>query len=215
MVINRVSSVCRNLIIINLLVLLAEWVLPRIGIDLVFNFGLHYVGAKSFSWYQFITYMFLHDPKGITHLFFNMYALYMFGQTLEQVWGKNTFLLFYMIAGLLAAVAQQCVWAFGYSEGELFFIGDRLITIGASGAVYGTLVAFGMLFPRSEFFLFFIPYPIKAKWLVIGYGALELLLGIFGSNDGVAHFAHLGGMLAGVLFVLYWKKVSRQRYDWH
>lgn len=149
--------------------------------------------SPNFGVWQFVTYMFVH--AGFSHIFFNMFALWMFGRQLEYDLGPQRFLLYYMITGIGAGVLNLLVMS---------LTGDFAITVGASGAVYGILLAFGMIHPNVPLYLFFIPVPIKAKWFVMGYGALELILG-FTANDNIAHFAHLGGMVFGVALLLHWK----------
>ncbi|MDL2265505.1 rhomboid family intramembrane serine protease [Parabacteroides sp. OttesenSCG-928-G07] len=218
-----IPPVTKNLIIINLLFWLASLVLPRIGIDLVQILGLHFPGATDFGFYQIITYMFMHDTHSFSHVFFNMFAVYMFGRVLENVWGAKRFILFYLVTGIGAGLVQELVWFFSLSDVifgshdminlngvQLMSKSDFLnlfVTIGASGAVFGILLAFGMLFPNVPLFIMFIPVPIKAKYFVVGYGLIELFLGVanFG-GDSVAHFAHLGGMLFGFFMIRYWKK---------
>jgi membrane associated rhomboid family serine protease len=218
-----IPPVTKNLIIINLLFWLASLVLPRVGIDLVQILGLHFPGATDFGFYQIVTYMFMHDTHSFSHVFFNMFAVYMFGRVLENVWGAKRFIIFYLITGIGAGVVQELVWFFSLSDVifgshdminlngvQLMSKSDFLnlfVTIGASGAVFGILLAFGMLFPTVPLFLMFIPVPIKAKYFVVGYGLIELFLGVanFG-GDSVAHFAHLGGMLFGFFMIRYWKK---------
>lgn len=230
--------VTKNLIIINVIVWLAQVVLLRSGIDLTDRFGLYYMGSEGFRIYQFVTYMFLHDAGSFMHVFSNMFAVFMFGRLLEQVWGSKRFLTYYFVTGIGAALIQMLVYflriqslqsglsdeaiAQVYSQGysllqqHMNFSDPSLgnlnmmlntVTVGASGAVFGILLAFGMLFPNAELFIIPIPFPIKAKWFVIGYGALELIFGVANrSGDNVAHFAHLGGMLFGIFMILYWKK---------
>lgn len=207
-------SATRNIIILNVIVLLAEWVLPRIGIDLVDMLGMHYMGSDMFRVYQLVTYMFLHDPSGLSHLFFNMFALFMFGGILERVWGQKRFILYYIVTGVGAGLVQQLVWYLSLDPMVLEYYGDMLLTIGASGAVFGVLLAFGMLFPNVPLYIMFIPVPIKAKWVVLGYGLIELFAGISSSSDGVAHFAHLGGMLFGIIFILLWRRKERSKDAW-
>ena len=199
--------VTRYLLILNVLLLVAEWVLPRIGIDLVGLLGMHYFGAESFGVHQLVTYMFLHDPSGISHLFFNMFALYMFGGLLERYWGAKRYLLYYIVTGVGAGLVQQLVWYLNMTP-EVLPYADYLITIGASGAIFGLLLAIGMLFPNLPLYIMFVPIPVKAKYFVIVYGLIELWGGISGSafGGGVAHFAHLGGMLFGIVLILFWKK---------
>lgn len=204
--------VTRNLIMINAIVLVAEWVLPRIGIDLIELLGMHYMGAPNFKIWQMVTYMFLHDPSGIGHLFFNMFALWMFGSVIERTWGERRYLLYYIVTGVGAGLVQQVVWHMAMTP-ELQMYSYLLTTIGASGAVFGILLAFGMLYPNVPMYIMFIPIPIKAKWVVIGYGVIELLAGIGSNGDGVAHFAHLGGMLFGILLILLWRKMDKVKRD--
>lgn len=215
---SSIPPVTKNLIIINFLLWLATIALPKIGIDLVSILGLHYFEAKGFNPVQLITYMFMHDPYSIAHVFFNMFSVYMFGRTLEQVWGSKRFLLYYMVTGVGAGLVQEVVWyaqyndaiaqmaaQMGWASTQLTL--NNLITVGASGAVFGILLAFGMMFPNAELFLMFIPIPIKAKYFVIFYGIVELFMGVSNmSGDNVAHFAHLGGMLFGFFMIRYWKK---------
>ncbi len=216
---DSIPPVTKNLIIINLLFWVASLALPKVGIDLVELFGLHFPGTESFYPFQIVTYMFMHDTHSFSHVFFNMFGVYMFGRVIENVWGPKRFLTFYMVTGIGAGIAQELVWAYslgsfaaehGVTLLQLLEI-DRslngLVTIGASGAVFGILLAFAMLFPNVPLFLMFIPIPIKAKYFVVFYGLAELFMGVssFG-GDTVAHFAHLGGMLFGFFMVRYWKK---------
>ena len=208
--------VVKNLLIINALFFLADVVLGFKGIDLSNWLGLHYFQASGFAFWQPVTYMFMHGNFG--HLFFNMFALWMFGNTLENIWGSKRFLLFYMVCGLGAGLCQELVQYIQYVTSLVQYdnvnLDGRIIsmdtylnlmtTVGASGAIYGLLLAFGMLFPNSMIYLYFF-FPIKAKWFVIGYAVIELLMGIQGV-DNVAHFAHLGGMLFGLILILHWKK---------
>lgn len=201
-----------NLIIINTLLWLGELVLLRYGVSLVNLFGMHYFEAPSFGFWQLISYAFLHDEASFSHLFFNMFALFMFGGQVERMWGSGRFLLFYGVCALTAAITQQAVWYFGLHDAALMSAGyatEQYVTIGASGAVFGLLLAFGMLFPNAVIYMFFIPIPIKAKYFVIFYGVIELLLGIKGMQTGVAHFAHVGGMIGGLVLILLWRKRGR------
>lgn len=214
---NNLPTVTKNLLIINLLCFLGTIVARRYGIDVENMLGLHFFLASDFNLAQFFTYMFMH--ANFSHIFFNMFAVWMFGRVLEQVWGPKRFLTYYLVCGIGAGVIQELVQFIEYtmvwSNYESVNTGldiipmsvflNELTTVGASGAVYGILLAFGMLFPNSQMFVFPIPAPIKAKYFVIGYAALELVLGITG-GDGVAHFAHLGGMLFGLIFIIYWRK---------
>ena len=234
---SNIPVVTKNLIIINVIIWLASVVLPsHNGIDLVRYGGLHYITSPYFNPAQVITYMFLHG--GFVHLFFNMFALFMFGITLERVLGPKRFLFYYISCGIGAALIQLGVYAIMINHWSQYlpepeamqYINDNgavaisqgmnfidpymakinalinVPTVGASGATYGVLLAFGVIFPNRPIYLMFIPIPIKAKWFVMGYGALELLEGLGNSGDGIAHFAHLGGMLFGLIMILYWKR---------
>jgi membrane associated rhomboid family serine protease len=220
---SSIPLVTKNLIIINVLCWIASLALPKVGINVIELLGLHIPGGGHFNPIQFVSYMFLHDTHSFTHLLFNMFAVYMFGMTLERVWGGKRFLIFYLITGIGAGVIQELTWLWelrdligaGFERVETGygvvlpvkeFLG-QFVTIGASGAVFGILLAFGMLFPNVPLYIMFIPIPVKAKYVMIGYGLIELLMGIVQINgDSVAHFAHLGGMLFGFIMVRYWKK---------
>lgn len=226
--------VTKNLIIINFIVWLAMMVLPaRLGVDIISLGGLHYFGASDFNPVQLFTYMFMHSTRSFAHILFNMFTLFMFGVVLERVLGSGRFLFYYISCGVGAALVQEGVWALTWEDfftkelanlnnvdfgtmhaaiqqaidmgQDLPFL-NSLVTIGASGAIFGILLAFGMLFPNRPMYIMFIPVPVKAKWMVLGYGALELLIGLSEASDGVAHFAHLGGMIFGFLIMLYWKR---------
>ena len=213
-----IPPVTLNLIIINFIVWLAALTLPKIaGIDLNYWLGLHYFEADDFNAIQLITYMFLHDTNGIDHIFFNMFSVFMFGRTLEAVWGGKRFLFYYITTGVGAALTQEIAWYFELHSAiaptiaqlgltQTSHILNQFVTVGASGAAFGILLAFGMLFPNAPLFIIFIPIPIKAKYFVIFYGLLELAFGISGTMSSVAHFAHLGGMLFGFFLIRYWKK---------
>ena len=223
--------VVKNLLIINALFFLADVVLGFKGIDLSNWLGLHYFQASNFAFWQPVTYMFMHGNFG--HLFFNMFALWMFGAAVENYWGVKKFLIYYFVAGVGAAVVYE-IWQyidFNYIMHVQDYSGvqislketitvdqfmNRFTMVGASGAVYGLLLAFGMLFPNSLIYIYFL-IPVKAKWFVLIYGGIEVLYCIFASSDGIAHIAHLGGMLFGLLLILFWKKRDRRRdtfYDY-
>lgn len=221
---NNLPTVTKNLLIINVLCFFGAVVGEKYGFDLNGICGLHFFMASDFKLWQLITYMFMH--ANLEHIFFNMFAVWMFGRTLEHVWGGKRFLIYYMVCGIGAGLIQELV-QYGeyvmvlqdYQQVDTGFgiipMSDYLNmmnTVGASGAVYGILLAFGMLFPNSQMFVFPIPFPIKAKYFVIGYAVIELLLGMGRAGDGIAHFAHLGGMLFGLLLILYWKKNNGQFY---
>lgn len=259
---SNMPPVVKNLIIINIAMLIITWFAQSsFNVDLNSILGLYTPGTKHFNPYQYITHMFMHG--GFSHLFFNMFALWMFGRVLEQVWGGKRFLLYYMITGLGAALIHTGVnylsllsirtdamamlnapspetfaafvashfsayydqvyslfldsWfknphnaaltsqAVEYTR-QLIELQSNIPTVGASGAVYGVLLAFGMLFPNTQLMLLIPPIPIKAKWMVIGYGVLELYLGLSQPGSNVAHFAHLGGMIFGFFLIKYWRK---------
>lgn len=216
---NNLPTVTKNLLIINVLCFFGMLVAKRYGIDVENLLGLHFFLASDFNLSQLISYMFMH--ANFQHIFFNMFAVWMFGRVLEQVWGPRRFLTYYLICGIGAGLIQELVqyleYAFILSNYDSVNLGiaggiipmeeylNMMTTVGASGAVYGILLAFGMLFPNSQMFIFPLPFPIKAKYFVIGYAVLELFLGL-GGGDGVAHFAHLGGMLFGLILIIYWRK---------
>ena len=219
--------VVKNLLIINGLMFLFQMTFPTIGgFDLENSLALHDVRSVYFRPHQIVTHMFLHG--GLSHIFFNMFALWMFGQMLENYFGSKRFLIFYMVSGLGAALLHLTVLYFElqpaweafqslpaeeqarYIDSPLFKLNQA--TLGASGAVFGCLAAFGYLFPNTMIYVYFL-LPIKAKWFVIIYAGLELIMGIRNSaGDNVAHFAHLGGALAGFLLVYFWNKTDRRRF---
>lgn len=194
----RTPPVVKNLLIANCVMYLAIML-----IDPVNRFCGEYlqlwwtdnIFAPNFHSYQLVTYMFLH--AGIGHLFSNMFALWMFGRTLEYEIGSKRFLTYYMVCGIGAALIQM---------GIASLLGEDLVLLGASGAVMGLLLAFGVMHPNNMIYIIPLPFPIKAKWFVIGYAVLEILLGWSGANTGVAHFAHVGGMVWGLILLLWWKK---------
>lgn len=232
-----VTNVTLHLIIINVLLLVATSILEKRGVDLNSILGLHYYDSSHYHWWQSFTYMFMH--ANFSHLFNNMFSLYMFGRLLEMVWGDGRYLLYYLFTGVGAAFIQQLAWRYdmgqmvaevvsnypqsGFTYEELIanginissgghFTVDRLVTVGASGSVFGILLAFGMMFPDARIFLLFPPMPMKAKWLVILYGLFELTAGIASYNTGVAHYAHLGGMLFGFILIMFWRKYKRYEF---
>jgi len=237
---NAIPPVVKNLIIINALMLFVTYILSMKGIDLANILGLHYIQSPEFKPYQLVTHMFMHG--GFMHLLFNMFALWMFGRVLESVWGPKRFFIFYFVTGLGAAVFYtfvnfiefqyiaakmspenvQMVMSQGAeilsqgknyvgSEGKLNLI-LNVPTVGASGAVFGILLGFGMLFPNTQLMLLFPPIPIKAKYFVMGYGAIELFSGIANTGSNIAHFAHLGGMLFGFFMIKYWNRTTNHFY---
>ena len=255
-----------NLLIINVIFFLATYLLGS-RVDLVKYLGLYYPGSELFRPYQLITHLFMHG--GFTHLFFNMFALWMFGRVLESVWGSKRFLVYYFVTGLGAAALHLLVnslsishmineaqalintlspdafaeflkhrfpeyqgqvsefvsnWASDENNPmylaqapeyirQLMQLRMNIPTIGASGAVFGVLLAFGMLFPNTQLMLLFPPIPIKAKWFVLGYGVIEFVSAIWNQpGDNVAHFAHLGGMIFGFFLIKFWNRTKRQQF---
>ena len=238
-----IPPVVKNLLIINILVFAVMAIMPAAQRWFHTYLSLYYFSSPALKPYQLFTYMFLHGD--FMHLFFNMFALFMFGRTIEMAMGSSRFLFYYISCGIGAALVQLGVFAiyisnvsdllppdvvarvteegwsllqsgYNYSDPDLSRLNEFINTpmVGASGAIYGVLLAFGFLFPNVGIYLFFIPVPIKAKWLVAGYFVLELLYGISGSADGVAHFAHLGGMIFGFLLLLYWKRKGTFNNGW-
>lgn len=238
---SNTPPVVKNLIIINVVMWLASlFFLQFLQVNLNFLLGLFYVQSPLFKPWQIVTHMFMHSNERIFHLFFNMWALWMFGRILENVWGSKRFLIYYLATGLGAALIHTLVYyiqlapdiaalksAYSVDRINLALLQEilqpgnpfnelgwalRIPTVGASGAVYGLLLAFGMLFPNTPLMIIPIPVPIKAKWLIIGAGAISLFLGLSGRGGNVAHFAHLGGMIFGFILIKYWNKFTRNFY---
>jgi membrane associated rhomboid family serine protease len=234
--------VVKNIILINVIMLFADFTAKSVlGINLSSVLGLYFPKSDLFMPLQLVTHMFMHG--GLLHLLFNMYALFIFGQVLEQVWGPKRFLVYYMVCGLGAAFVHETVILFQYekimslissdqlemvlNEGSAYFRDGKVFTnelmknlqyilniptVGASGAVFGILLAFGVLFPNTQLMLLFPPIPIRAKYFVIGYGAIELYLAFAQPGSNIAHAAHLGGMLFGYLLLRYWRKTTNTLY---
>jgi membrane associated rhomboid family serine protease len=220
----RTTPVVLNLIIINVLAFLAQSVsgglepLNKVN-DL---FALHHYKSDVFRPYQLVTHMFMHGS--IFHLLFNMLALWMFGTMMERIWGPKRFLIFYFICGLGAALAQMGSYAYEFRQidhanitADLYNQYQEILrlncTLGASGAIMGILAAFGYLFPNTQLFIMPIPFPVKAKWAILGFIALD----VFGAvvrvqGDNIAHLAHVGGALIGFLIVFYWNKTNKQTF---
>ncbi|MEE1183920.1 MAG: rhomboid family intramembrane serine protease [Paludibacteraceae bacterium] len=234
--------VVKNLIIINVLAWIASITLPRFGVDLVDLLGLHYWESEQFNLIQLVTYMFLHDTSSISHLFFNMFGIWMFGKNIELYWGPKKFLTFYFVSGIGAAIIQELVWMYslhpvldafnqyantkdasllmpylnGLTENmhipmsKLWALKEQFlnmhVTVGASGALFGILLGFAVLFPQARMVMIFFPVPIRAPYFVAIYAAAELFMGVIPSSDGIAHFAHLGGMIFAGILLLLWKK---------
>ena len=269
---SNLPDAVRTLLLINIALFVFTILVRRLGLDLNDWLGLHLVGSSKWMPWQYVTSMFMHG--GLSHIFFNMFALYMFGRVLEQVWGSKRFIIYYMICGIGAGLFHNLVSWFEFNqvlapcqafmadqtpqnlleitkhldEGrfkmdvicdfidtwresgadavylaqassmvqniqEVYMrIVEESTVIGASGAVFGILLAFGMLFPNTELYIMFVPIPVKAKYFVIGYALLELYLGTGRiPGDDVAHFAHLGGMLFGYIILKFWQK-NRKRF---
>jgi len=234
--------VVKNIILINVLMLIADWTAKSVfGVDLTGILGLYFPKSEHFMPLQILTHMFMHG--GFMHLFFNMFALYMFGGILENIWGPKRFFIYYMVCGLGAALVHETVIMFQYyklmnvlspdqlqlvlndgaaylNEGKVFTNETmkslqmllNVPTVGASGAIFGVLLAFGVLFPNTQLMLLFPPIPIKAKYFVFGYGVLELVLAVTQPGSNIAHAAHIGGMLFGYILIRYWRKTTKTLY---
>lgn len=216
---NIMPPVTKNLLIINLLFFFATIVGELRGIDLADYLGLHFFLASDFRLWQLVTYMFMHG--GFWHIFLNMFALWMFGSVVEAYWGQRKFLLYYLVCGIGAGLVQEGVQYLTYvhqglAEFERVRVGYASIpmeqylnywnTVGASGAVYGILLAYGLTFPNNRVFIFPFPFPVKALYLIIIYACIELVGGLSNNAaDNVAHFAHLGGMLFGLALIRLWR----------
>lgn len=237
-----IPPVVKNLLIINILMLLATYVAKSaFRVDLNSVLGLFFIKSELFRPFQVVTHMFMHG--NFTHLLFNMFALWMFGRVLESVWGPKRFFIYYIVTGLGAAALHTLVNFIHYKSLEnalgpenVQMVLDRgyeafqqgktftdekmrdlqlilnIPTVGASGAVFGVLLGFGMLFPNTQLMLLFPPIPIKAKYFVIAYGAIELYLGLTKPGSNIAHFAHLGGMIFGFFLIKYWNKNKKDFY---
>lgn len=242
---SNIPPVTLNLIIINTICWLAAILLPsRLNININDLLGLHYWQSDKFFPTQLLTYMFMHDTSGFSHLFFNMFGVFMFGIPLERIWGGKKILFFYFVAGVGAGIIQQLTWAIDIhgivsamneaiaansgeplAEYSHMFSGNILyanaadvmrlkhqylnlfVTVGASGSLFGILLAFGWLFPETKMMLIFLPIPIPARIFVALYALVELFLGVANfSVDNIAHFAHLGGMIFGAILLLIWKR---------
>lgn len=243
---NNVPPVTKNILIINVLMFLLTWFFRSQGVDLISLLGAHYVNSPLFEPYQVVTHFFMHSTS-IFHIFFNMFALVMFGSLLEKIWGPKRFFIFYITSAIGAFLfynalgayelyqLKQQLTALGYNAVELkqyltmgvefsYNPKDELLLasymsksitpmVGASGAVFGVMAAFAYLFPNTELMLMFIPFPIKAKFLIGGYFLLELYMSFQNSaGDSVAHLAHVGGAVVGFVLVLFWGKQNKNFY---
>ena len=210
---SNIPTATKNIIIINVLV----WIMTSLNENMMYEkFALFYPTSPFFHWWQPVTHMFMHG--GFWHLFFNMYTLYLFGRVLEERWGAKKFLIFYFVTGLGAALVHTGVewiqmhhWMGQVADGSMAAQASihalkMTPTVGASGAIYGVLMGFAMLYPDAVLSLIFPPVSMKAKWFVLIFGGIELLTGITGVGGGIAHFAHLGGLIFGYFLIMYWKK---------
>lgn len=210
-----IPTVTRTLLILNVAAfLIAKVVFGEMAIlgepvlKLNYYLGLQYFTSPDFHIYQILTYMFMHG--GWEHLFFNMFALWMFGSSVEKAWGTQRFLIFYLVCGIGAGLLQEVAQFFVYGMNPALGL-----TVGASGAIYGILLGFGMTWPENRIIIFPIPIPIKAKWFVCIYVAIELFSALATTSDGVAHVAHLGGMLFGYLLIRHWKGGGQFGMNWN
>ena len=210
---SNVPTVTKNLILINVMVFIATLVNENLMMG---AFALYYPTSPNFHWWQVITHMFMHG--GFWHIFFNMYTLFIFGCVVERIIGTKKFLLFYFVCGLGAVGLHFLVQYFqmqsfmdsaaagSAAAYQSIAMIKSVPTVGASGAIYGVLIGYAMLFPESRMTLIFPPVTLSAKWMVVAFAAIELLTGVTGWASGVAHFAHLGGMLIGWLLILFWRR---------
>lgn len=230
---NSIPPIVKNILGINIILWLLTLVAPgffmRFGLDVRIEdfLGMHYWASEKFNPAQLVTYMFMHSSAGIGHILFNMFAVYMFGAALENIWGAKKFLFYYLVTGVGAGIVQQLFWTIEFqpfiralndsilanpheAAGLILHKASQLnlpLTVGASGSVFALLLAFGWLFPEARLMMLFFPVPIKARVFVVIYGVMELFLGVANfSGDNIAHFAHLGGMLFGIVLLLIWKK---------
>lgn len=220
----RTSPIVLNLIIICSLVFLAQMAFGGMNEVNWINdwFALHHYKSDYFKPHQLITHIFMHG--GFMHLLLNMLGLWMFGSLMERLWGPKRFLLFYLTCGVVAGLAQMgsYVWQYwnldhtsmSFEQVEIYQqILAQSATVGASGAIMGVLAAYGYTFPNTQLFIFPIPFPIKTKWAVTGIVLIDFFSGIANSaDDNVAHFAHIGGAICGLIIVLFWNKNNRQRF---
>jgi membrane associated rhomboid family serine protease len=192
----QIPVVVKNILIINVILFVAQELIRQVAkVDIAQYLALAPLNTVYFKPYQFITYMFMHGS--LSHIFFNMFGVYMFGSILENIWGAKRFLNFYLLCGLGAAALQVAIY---YMNGEFSYL------LGASGALFGLLVAFAMMFPNTYLNIYFF-IPVKAKYLVTAYGLFELLGGFLNrEGDNVSHFGHLGGLIVGAIIMLIWKR---------
>jgi membrane associated rhomboid family serine protease len=202
----RISDVVKHLLIINILMFFGTNLL---GEGIRMSLALYFPTSEYFRPYQLVTHMFMHG--NLSHLFFNMFALYMFGPPLEVYWGERRFLFFYLFSGLGALGLHMLVTYIELSSGSIPAMAINIPMVGASGAIFGLLAGYGMSFPNNIIQMIFPPIAMRAKYFVLIYAALELFFGLQRVMPGIAHFAHLGGALFGFLLILYWRQF-RGRY---
>ncbi len=220
---HRDTPIVLNLIIINTIVYVAQLALGGTGNENTINdfFALHHYKADVFQPYQLVTHMFMHGS--FFHLLFNMFGLWMFGALMEKLWGHKRFLIFYLICGLVAGFAQMASYAYSNWNNDHFFMTPEYLeayqnmlsanaTVGASGAIMGVLAAYAFTFPNTQLYIFPIPFPIKTKWALTGLIAFDIFGGVYNSGDNVAHFAHVGGAIAGLLIVIFWNKTNKKTF---
>lgn len=201
----RITPIVKHFIIINVIMFVLTLLAENFMLE---KFALFYFNSPFFKPYQLISYIFMHG--GFMHILFNMYSLYIFGSVLESVWGGKKFFIYYMVTGIGAALFHLFITYLRIESGVLDpYLASIIPMVGASGAIYGLLLAYGVLFPNNVLTLFFPPVSLKAKYMVFVFGGLEFLLGFGGSGDGVAHFAHLGGMLFGFVILMIWKRGNK------
>lgn len=201
----RITPIVKHFIIINVIMFALTLLAENFMLE---KFALFYFNSPFFKPYQLISYIFMHG--GFMHILFNMYSLYIFGSVLESVWGGKKFFIYYMVTGIGAALFHLFITYLRIESGVLDpYLASIIPMVGASGAIYGLLLAYGVLFPNNVLTLFFPPVSLKAKYMVFVFGGLEFLLGLGGSSDGVAHFAHLGGMLFGFVILMIWKRGNK------
>ena len=201
----RITPIVKHFIIINVIMFALTLLAENFMLE---KFALFYFNSPFFKPYQLISYIFMHG--GFMHILFNMYSLYIFGSVLESVCGGKKFFIYYMVTGIGAALFHLFITYLRIESGVLDpYLASIIPMVGASGAIYGLLLAYGVLFPNNVLTLFFPPVSLKAKYMVFVFGGLEFLLGLGGSGDGVAHFAHLGGMLFGFVILMIWKRGNK------
>lgn len=233
----NLPPVIKNLLIINVLMFAATYVLQLRDIDMEQMFGLHFFLADNFRPWQLVTYMFMHGS--LMHILFNMFALWMFGRVIEHTMGMKRFLIFYFVCGIGAGICQEVGQYIHYinldvfpaldpitqkmadavmvhtTRGDMVFALSDYINswgcVGASGCIYGILLAFAMYFPNERMFIIPIPFPIKAKYFVLGYAVIEVMDVVTQAQDGIGHLAHLGGMLFALILILIWRRWDKRR----